>query len=472
VSYVSAARSFAATSRLLTFSGRPLTLFPPGLSLVLAVGEPLGIGLPAMSVTVNALSFGLLCLGAYALSRQAGCTPRGALAAAAVVTLSYPALSVFFLLGTEALFCALVVGVLLLLGEVGAMPAKRAPFVLGAIVALTSAASVVKYTGAVLIATVWISLIHALRGRSRARSLAVATVTAALASLGLLLLVARNLRLGNGPFGDRDASAATLPGALRQAALTLGAWVVTERAPAVLQALCATLLVAIVALGFRAAGERRPGRSPVLLWIFLYWACLVFSKSATAVDPLDFRLTSPIFVPAVALVAGSTATLMRRSSGRALRITADLLVAAFLVFSAARMKNLARFARGGHGYNAVSLRSSPLSRAVRAGPAETQWASNDAHLLYWLTDRETAAQVPRLSRDRRFYRPRDLGSFRDWVASSSNPSLAWYAGPSEWAVTPEAMPPEAMRSMGIVATPYATFEDGVLYRLAPSPPDP
>jgi hypothetical protein len=482
VSYLSTARSFGAGNGLVSFTGEPLTLFPPGLPVVLGAAEAIGWRAENAAVALNALCAALVVLGAYVLARWCGLGRAGALAAAAFTSVSTATVGVFAWLWTEPLFTVLVLAVLLILvrliriGRVGWGSAVG-------VAAMVSAATTVRYIGLVLVAVAALGTWLALREAEPRRRWRWTLIVSAASAIGLIAVALRNLTAGSGPLGERYPGTRTMEGAFKATVDVLGSYVAPPAAT-MLTAEAGVVVGLIILIGAWIAvmGRDRP---IVLLAGFglLYIVAIVWSQAATRLDTASTRLLAPAFVPLLviaiygirAIVAGMRLQLSRWASSSpsaAIRRRGDevaglalwtivwgafALVLAVVIVQDARFVQQAR--ADGLGL-AASASASELAGAVQSSEGS---ASNDPWRTYLRVGHPPVLYLP----------PSAAEWPADRVLADTNRLVAAVrAGTvTQAAVFAEAgaiEPLAALVEAGIEVDLLAEYADGTLYRLSPA----
>lgn len=202
--YLSAARSFVANGTVNQLTGGSLTIFPPGLPLVLGIFGKLGLSMTFVARLLNLASAAVMVLAAYFLAKWTVRSELLGLATALLVGSSYVLVGLFSYLVSEPLFTAATLIVLLQLiwSTNKATVSWRALVV---IVVACNAAVSFRYIGFVLIPTSALSILLIERRRGL-RAFIPAAIAGVASSLGLVAIVIRNLSLHAGPFGYRRPS--------------------------------------------------------------------------------------------------------------------------------------------------------------------------------------------------------------------------------------------------------------------------
>ena len=307
-SYLTGAEKLAEDGRFESCDG-PITLFAPGYSAAMAPLVRLGLEAPDAARLVNVLATLLLVLGAGALAAGAGLSGRASAVVALAVAVSYVALRNGALVWSEPLFCALLAWLLVaLVGDGRGLEVRMAArppvaLVLGWALLLTRHSGLFVLPAIVLAA--WLGS-EAQRHRL-ARVVAFSVALVALPAAWWL----RNVHVDGAPFGRRSGSRSTAFEVLGQLPDGLSSLALPADLPLALRLVVAVPLVAAIVLSVRRGlCERRTGAAVSILAtaVVAYTVGVTLAAMRTLVDPLDTRLLSPIFVPAVVLVAVGAAS--------------------------------------------------------------------------------------------------------------------------------------------------------------------
>lgn len=486
VSYLSTARSLADGQGLVNFAGEPLTLFPPGLPVVLAFLSLLGPSATVAAAVLNVLCVGLAVAGTYITGRLVLRSGWGALAAAAAVSASGTFTGVHGWLWSEPVFTVLTIGVLAML--VWGIVHERAPWWwVFAAAFLAAGASSVRYVGYVLVPVVALGVWWAARGAGRRVAALRALVAAAIVLIVPVSLAIRNVTVGSGPLGDRYPGVRTVQDSVVDAVRVAGEFVVSPGS-STLGPLVGVLVVAVVAMALWAAAIRRD-RSIVLLGVFvvLYAGAVVWSQASTRLDAPSGRLLAPAW-PAIAVLlvsgtfvlmarvrrdattwaAGSPNGAVRRAGARWIVVVCWAVIATLAglaVLSSARASTrMIEDARGGGLGLVVSAQESALVAAAKALPDAHGFASNDPWTLYLGVGRVPVVYLPPSAAEWPQSRiDRDLGVLVSDVQSGRVTHAVVFASGSA------TQPLADLAPAGVTASPLLQLPEGTVYRLEPTP---
>jgi hypothetical protein len=353
---------------------RPVVEWPPLYPLALAAVTALG-GAVAGPWALNAL---LLAAGTWQVARL---SEPASLLGALIFLVSPAVVMVHGYAWSEPLFLLLV---LLSLKAQERLLAESGPARLASAAALTGLACLTRYLGV----TLAVSGALTLAGRKRPLQ-ALAYAGLSLAPLGLWLL--RNQSVAGSLAGQHTASGRDLPELIREAARTLGGWIVPLDGPLPKYAALAALLALGVAL-FRSAGRED---LPWLAFLGIYLLAVIALARAVAFDPLTTRLLAPAVPPLVVLAA------RRLVPGRTVLAAAVMvLLVAGPALVTAREVAYAALVTKGRGYRAAKWRETEAVRmaALRQGPfAEDGITYSDAPDVLFLYSGRPVRYLPKES---------------------------------------------------------------------------
>jgi hypothetical protein len=217
--------------------------------------------------------------------------------------------------------------------------------------ALAALACLTRYLGVALVLSGALTLVTV-----RRLLLGAAYAALSLVPLGLWLL--RNHGATGSFTGGRAASGRGLPELIREAAATLGGWIVPAGSlrTAALVALLAAGAVVALRSGFDRADR------PWLAFAAVYLVLVLALARAVAFDPLTTRLLAPL-VPPVAILAARRLDLRQRGLAVALAL---LLVAGPALVTARDLVHATAVSRG-RGYRAARWRETEAVRMAALG---------------------------------------------------------------------------------------------------------
>lgn len=397
VAYVAGARGLLDGHGVVDIGGAPLTIFPPGLSLLLASLGALGVSLTTAGLVINLISVAAVVLLTFAVARRTLGSDVAALAAAALVGVAPATVDTASMLWTELAFTATLLLVLWVLTAAQ----QRGDLAWGSVAALTGlvwCAVALRYVGVVLILVATAATWMATKGR-RQRLLRTAAVLA-LTSIGPAALVLRNLGEGAGALGTRYPGTQSPNGVIER---SVGLWgrYVTQVDLNQWTTLAGVVVVALGVTGLVAAFRRYSALTSVAVLGVSYWLVIWWSQVTTRVDVESDRLAYPVLPATVILCwAGGMALVRlierRRPKDRriVLGCSAGLVVLLLLVTTSRGVWVAVTAGESPRGYASPTLRESPIARAIIALPAESGVAATDPWLVWWLRGAGVVVPIP------------------------------------------------------------------------------
>ncbi len=404
--YVAGARNLVAGNGYSDFALVPITDWPPGLSVTLAALHWAGVGAVTAARWLNAAALAAVVLMTFALGRRY--LGRGwlALAAALIAGFAPAMLGVFSFIWSEPVFCALCLGVLLVLEPVARSP-RASWWLIAAAGVLAGAGFAYRYAGMTLVALAVIGVAVGAWGSGAGRVISRAAGVLAIALVVPALIVGRNLSHGS-LTGQRIPSAATLHGVLDSSEHFLAGWLLADHHPG--RSVGAVVIVAVIAacgvgiaLRVRAVGLRTPAARalvPPIVFVVGYALYILITEFQTMIDPPGDRICSPMLAPAAVLVMVAVDASLDRCPARFAAwctgvavIVLGVWIAAMLVTSAAHARSLGR--QGvrftADGVSVGNWTDSTFMRAVTALPPGSVLYSNQPGGVYLATGRQPIA---------------------------------------------------------------------------------
>jgi hypothetical protein len=407
--YLSTGLNFAHGHGLTPFFGGRLTVFPPGLPLVVALGERLGLETAWTMRLFNAALFAITVVLASLLLRRHVRSQVLIIGTTFFIALSVPMISVVQMAVTEVPFIPICLAFILVF-ELAA-ESERVPWsLLASAAVLTCVAFGFRYAGMALIPIGALATLLGLRHLSwRARAVSAAFYGSA-ASVLPALLVLRNRQADGTWLGPRPPSSDSLRATITRVAVTAREWIVPDPAPVALQRSVGVAVVVIaLVLAVRWFRDRRrgsqpprdqPGGSVLILVVFTigYASYIVIAQVTTAISPLDNRLLSPLYVPMVVLAVIAlercSNVLRPRVGTRALRVTGAVVLVLFTWQVITSARELRSATEDGAEYASSMWRDSTLVAAVGRLPAAAVVYSNQPPAIWAGLQRNQVINTP------------------------------------------------------------------------------
>ncbi|MFZ9369722.1 MAG: hypothetical protein ACO251_06605 [Ilumatobacteraceae bacterium] len=394
--YVAVGKNFAKGNGLLDATGIPMTVRPPGLSILIGVGDLLGLSVNLTVQILNVVCAIVTVLGTFHLSQIAKVKKHIALIAAAFVAFSPALLWQYSMIWSEPPFIALVVIAMI----VALKPVSASKFIL--LVVLFTALFFVRYVGPVFAASIALSAAWFDRQK-------LGLIKSALMNFAILLVslvpvwywLQRNQEIDGTLTGARTPAGGSLLNPLKTFAATLGSWTTASPVeggiylswndyPNNTKILAVFVLITIAALLIihflpQSRAENSKNSSNVLLLsgsiAAIYVAFSAYRFVHFELGPLDNRMMIPIFVPLVLVVALLADRI--NVSSQSLRKVAISIFAMFLGFQAlSSVADALRFGRDGRYWAAKAFQTQPIHKFVKNLPTDSSLMSNLPQQLF------------------------------------------------------------------------------------------
>jgi hypothetical protein len=366
VVYISAARSFLSGGGLLTYSGQPLTLYPPIYPVALA-GMALLLGQDPFAIAswLNALLLsGTLFLSGLLVFKYTRHWTATVLSLLAFV--SAPILSVSFMAWSEPLFIFFCVLALFLLEDYRERNDLRSLGLFSLTVAL---AALTRYAGIFLVA--WGLVMIAIFCRQRLKVKAGHFgIFLALATTPLVVWGIRNQILTGMLFGPRTPGFGLAFSAfIFDTNLAFSNWLFAGRdyLPYPYAFILVVAFLIFLTVTFRFFDQRINGLGPVLSFAIGYFAFVLLSSMVWRTDTGN-RMLSPMYLPLVILVILLIKYGVAHASvwGKRVAQFFFILSLAWLAYSfVASLDAMAEHRKKGSGYSSRTFTRSPLLDLLR-----------------------------------------------------------------------------------------------------------
>jgi hypothetical protein len=394
--YVAVGKNFASGNGLLDATGIPMTVRPPGLSILIGIGDLLGLSVNLTVQILNVICAIVTVLGTFHLSQIAKVKKHIALIAAAFVAFSPALLWQYSMIWSEPPFVALVV----LAMTVALRPTSASKFAL--LVVLFISLFFVRYVGPVFAVSVAMSA--AWFDRHKLGLIKSAFINFAILLVSLVPVwywLQRNQKIDGTLTGARTPAGGSLLNPLKTFAATLGSWVTASPVeggiylswneyPNNTKTLGILILIAVAILLIiyflpQPRAEKLESSSNVLLLsgstALIYIAFSAYRFVHFELGPLDNRMMIPIFVPLILIVAllvdriNLSSTLLRKGF-----LAISVM---FWVFQAlSSVADVLRFGRDGRYWAAEAFQIQPIHEFVKDLPIDSSLMSNQPQQLF------------------------------------------------------------------------------------------
>jgi len=394
--YVAVGRNFVSGNGLLDATGIPMTVRPPGLSILIGIGDLLGLSVNLTVQILNVICAIVTVLGTFHLLQIAKVKKNIALIATAFVAFSPALLWQYSMIWSEPPFIALVVIAMI----VGLNPVSASKFTL--LIVLFAALFFVRYVGPVFAASIALSAAWFDRQK-------LGLIKSALMNFAILLVslvpvwywLQRNESIDGTLTGARTPAGGSLLNPLKTFTATLGSWVTASPVEGgiylswndypsntkILGVLVfITLAILLISYFFsRSRVENSESGSNVLLLsgstALIYIAFSAYRFVHFELGPLDNRMMIPIFVPLVLVVALLADRI--NVSAQSLRKVAISIFVMFLGFQAlSGVADALKFGRDGRYWAAEAFQIQPIHEFVKDLPTDSSLMSNLPQQLF------------------------------------------------------------------------------------------
>jgi len=394
--YVAVGKNFASGNGLLDATGIPMTVRPPGLSILIGIGDLLGLSVNLTVQILNVICAIVTVLGTFHLSQIAKVKKHIALIAAAFVAFSPALLWQYSMIWSEPPFIALVVIAMI----VALKPVSASKFIL--LVVLFTALFFVRYVGPVFAASIALSAAWFDRQK-------LGLIKSALMNFAILLVslipvwywLQRNESIDGTLTGARTPAGGSLLNPLKTFTATLGSWMTASPVEGgiylswsdypnntkILGVLVLITIAALLIIHFlpQSRAENSKNSSNVLLLsgsiAAIYVAFSAYRFVHFELGPLDNRMMIPIFVPLILIVAFLADRI--NVSSQSLRKATIVIFAIFLGFQAlSSVADALRFGRDGRYWAAEAFQIQPIHKFVKDLPVDSSLMSNQPQQLF------------------------------------------------------------------------------------------
>lgn len=486
--YLSTGVNLADGRGLSTLEGDSLTVFPPGLPVLAAAAERVGL---APQQALRLLSVGcafMAVLLSHVLLRRLQLR-ASVLAGSTILIAASPALlGLTKMAWTEPPFLVITLLLLEVLGTVWTTGRITSGQCIRLVV-LCWCAFLLRYAGVILLPITILVLLLALRPRTARGTIPIIRF-ALVAIVVPLIWILRNERTDGTWFGPRVPSSDTLIQVLKRIFATVASWILPFAGfieyPGRLMALAGTLILLTIATMTVRSIRRQTGAlgsldlsrfaiGPALIFVLVYSGWLGAAQLRAAFDPIGNRLLSPIYVPLVLAVAAAVNEFInhkpcrriggtRRGHPRLVALSVGFLIAGQIAPAASHVR---AGIVDGIGFNSRSWRQSELAELTRSylNGNDTRIFTNNVPALWAATGAQKIQWAPLVDETRGDNRERKLEAFSSAVACSEAPALlALYAtGDPRVLNTTDLLGAVALEKLAEVA-------DGALWTVQPLGP--
>ena len=402
IAYASAADNLTAGLGFYLYNGGPLLFWPPAFPTVLALVKFTGLDPLTGARFVNAVVYGLIIFTGGCCLRRTATQKSLVLLATMALLFAFPLIYVAVYAWSEIMFVLFVV---LFLHQADRFEDNKwMPHVLWATL-FAALACMTRYVGVTAIATGIIVLLLNHR-QSLGRRLALAATFAIAAFTPLALWLARNLFVTSTLTGQRKPSTASPLENLHALLDAVGVWFIPPQLGDMLRigfVVCVfALVVCLGVLASRRSSDGtavmwHPARCPFAWFVVIYATFLTISASLVKYDPIDYRLTSPLYVPFLVVMHRAFQYFVHRnddrSTTRLTRRLPALACALWVLYLALGSALIVRqYGWQGGGFSRPRWRNSAVLTYIREHPEDGFIRSNCPSVIFFHTGQ--AAQYP------------------------------------------------------------------------------
>lgn len=399
VYYISTARNLGEGNGLISYTGAPFIDWPPLYAIILATPYFIFRIDPLISAPfINAVLFGLIVyFSGLLLSRHLVSSIAYSLLGAALLLFSNVLQDLYTMVWSETLFILLVILFLFYLEKYLEKKDRTSLIVLSLAVAL---AGLTRYIGVTLILTGTLALFFFLHDKLRTRLYSIAVfVLISILPTGIWLI--RNFIISGTLLGHRGPSTYTLHQNLTATFETVHNW--SFFPPKGVFGIILLIIFIILMAGFIGRlltkgkilnlGTRMKLIGPVALYFVIYISFLIYSSTSYSFDPINWRLLTPIYIPATLLLLFLIDIFLEpfREKISPLIINGLLVITmiAWLVHypvMGTLHYTYNRMVGGTGGFNSIEWRNNSIIKYLQLNPLESghQIYSNETDVLYIL----------------------------------------------------------------------------------------
>lgn len=394
--YVAVGKNFASGNGLLDATGIPMTVRPPGLSILIGLGGLLGLSVNLTVQILNSVCAAVLVLGSYQLLQIAKAKKSVALIAAGFIAFSPALLWQYSMIWSEPLFIALLIIAMIF----SLRPMNNLKFI--SLTLLFIALFFVRYIGPVFAVTIAVcSALFDRRQIGLFKSILTNFLALAISLVPVWFWLERNERIDDTLTGARAPGGGSLIDPLKTFNATIGSWLTASPVEGsiymswidysnVTRALGTTLVIFVAILlifyfYLQTRNHQLTELSNVLLLSIgitvVYVAFSAYRFVHFELGPLDNRMMIPVFVPLVLTVAITIDSF--KINTKWLRQSIATLFILFVAFQAlSSTKDALAFGRDGRHWAGKTIKNLPIHQFVVSLPSDSSLMSNQPQQLY------------------------------------------------------------------------------------------
>ncbi len=470
-SYISAAKNLVAGKGLALFDGDPYVQWPPAFPALLAVLSYMGFDPVSSSRYLNAGAFaGIVVVSGLWALRYTRSTLL-ALCSTLVALFALPLFVVSISCLTEPLFILLVILFLFFFPTFVQDGRSKHLYLLSLILML---AVLTRYAGITLAVSAMILPLLRTKQAWRQKVYQLVLLEGA-AIIPLLLWFARGRYVEGSMVGARGASPTTLIQNLQRMALVQYHWLIPPglfSSPVVPNILFLLLVTSAVGGVFflmkRGNRSNLTAANSLLVFLLIYGVFMLLSAATVALDPIDDRLLSPMYIPLFLLFIYLISSLSSGGNKRSARLCNLVIFAAGLLWLASypvpKVATLLgqTVKDGAGGYNQGIWRNSQTLDFLQKSDMNHIY-SNAPAAIYLLADKAAHSTPRRYLYNSPSSKTTDLEEFAKVLRQGDEVQIVWFNFlRKDFLSSPE----EIFSLLGVSANQRYLFSDGVIYTMS------
>lgn len=470
IGYISTARNLGTGNGFLLYDGNPTVLCPPLYPAILALTyKTFGFDPLNSARVINAIIFGLIVyLSGFLILRYVDNSLLFMLVGILFILFSKPLFSVSIMAWTEPLF---ILFVLLFLISLGFYMEKGNKTLLGLLSASVALASLTRYIGVTLILSTVIIVLF-LHNQSIKNKLIHLFLFGIVSTLPFSIWAIRNFTLTGTLFGTHAPSMSSYYENLYLTLRTFFFWLLPHRITEHRSILMIFSMIVGYLVGISWGNNWLKLKSliihtgPLIIFTTVYTIFLIYSSTTTAIDPIDDRLLSPIYIPVIIIMLSIVQSIVKPfKEHHSEKSVNGFLVIIFSIWLICPLKGIISEAKNifnhGAGYNTILWKDSEVIKYLSQHPLKKNRFvySNAPDALYIL-----AGLSAKFSPSKTYYRSTKMkDSISTWPIASTA-YLIWFDNkPRDYLYTIEEM-----KSICNIFQ-IVKLDDGSIYTISPKP---
>ena len=394
--YVAVGKNFARDLSLIDATGLPMTVRPPGLSILIAVGDWLGLGVNFVVQILNAVSAVIVVLCTNHLLQLANTKRLTTTIATAFVTFSPALLWQYSMIWSEPPFIAvLMIAIVVSLR-------KMTTVKFASLVTLFVALFFIRYVGPVFAVAITSASIYIDRRQlGWLKSATTNVLTLGISLISVWWWLDRNQEIDGTLTGARTPGGGSLLSPLKTFTSTIGSWVVAspveggiylswDSYPQITKVIGVLSVVTffLLCIYYLTSWLRRREATEGLN-IFIVSAAVLFTYVAFSayrfvhweLGPLDNRMMIPVYVPMVLMVAITVNKVSIKQKPLRL-VLGGLFIVLVALQTVSSINDAIKFGQDGRYWAARDFINQPLHKFVNSLPTNSLLMSNQPQELF------------------------------------------------------------------------------------------